>query len=541
MEDYQQHSPPTDVVLRETAKPTEAHIWGSSHPVPAMVTAPINTLCPDILSTIFLIVAQSVDWVFWRYVEQVSHICRYWRAVALDTPRLWNRLTFKGPKFQYEDSLALISELQKRSKSVPLHVKLLTDVRTGDGVAIANVIREAFPDFLRVGSLDMSCNYNLLMLLLSPYADTPNPIIQHLFVSVSIPGGDSNVPFKLFGDCMPNLRSLDIRKCQYNWQIVSSFRSLESLRMSFVGSNSLATFALLPRLKHLHLEGPQHLRASELSEAGVQTATTSTLAVIGSLQSLTLCGVIKPRQAISMLSHISLPACMRFSLDITCTSRSDQDYLDLLSCLSRLVAEGSRLSHIPIHCLSLTPSEIVAKAWDDWESLPVDGREDHRCPPVHLKREQAQVFVLRLYRPERMFARPPRPILEGMVVRSLVDLFNLQRLHSLVWRRETTVFIDAKVELDCSFFDQLMELRNIEVQESSWRRFKGILPTMDLVSAETQEENTISNFRGRPDSFNPLVLIAKLHQLQLQLSPEPKYCTSCPNLSNVTRVYETRG
>ncbi|KAF8656656.1 hypothetical protein AX16_002460 [Volvariella volvacea WC 439] len=486
-------------------------------------TAPVNTLCPDILSIIFLLVAQSADCVFPRYARQVSHICRYWRAVALDTPWLWNRLAFKAPKLCYAPSLALVSELQSRAQSVPLYVQLLVDMRDrGCALGAGPAIHAGFPDFLRIRSLDVSCDFHVLSSIFQPYVDIPNPLIRHLSISIPDYGyaEPMEISFKLFGDHMPNLKSLDIRTCNYDWRSVASFHSLESLRLFTYGAGSLTILAQLPRLKSLHVEYPRGHLPFGWQDLVPDAPSTSKIAVFKSLQSLIIDGGIIPSQVVSMLSYVSLPACTHFSLDVTCASHFDDDqpYFDLLSCLSQLVAERTPLPRIPIHSLALTPSEIVAKAWEDWDVVPIDGREDHKCPPIHYRR--GRTFVFRMY----TTGWTPTPIRNGVIIRSLVDLLDLQRLHSLAWKRSSHAF-DAHLNLDCGFFDSLAELRVIEVQEVNWKGYTGILPII-----ESRVE--ICHDEYDEDVQRTDVLMT----LRPTMRRTFKYCTSCPNLSEVTII-----
>lgn len=51
---------------------------------------------------------------------RISHVCRRWRAIALDTPGLWTHLTFDDNTNDFERS----SEWIRRSKSLPLDIEI---------------------------------------------------------------------------------------------------------------------------------------------------------------------------------------------------------------------------------------------------------------------------------------------------------------------------------------------------------------------------------------------------------------------------------
>ncbi|TEB23193.1 hypothetical protein FA13DRAFT_1640179, partial [Coprinellus micaceus] len=73
---------------------------------------PINRLPPEIFSTIFQLVkdditeAERVSWI------KVTHVCRYWREIALDHASLWSNISFIHPE--------LAKVMHIRSKISPL-------------------------------------------------------------------------------------------------------------------------------------------------------------------------------------------------------------------------------------------------------------------------------------------------------------------------------------------------------------------------------------------------------------------------------------
>ncbi|KAF8868002.1 hypothetical protein BD779DRAFT_1393234, partial [Infundibulicybe gibba] len=75
---------------------------------------PVARLPPEILSRIFVFNARMVrpgDRV--DVARAISHVCRRWREIALDCPRLWPHINFEhGPRW--------LTRVIERSRSVPL-------------------------------------------------------------------------------------------------------------------------------------------------------------------------------------------------------------------------------------------------------------------------------------------------------------------------------------------------------------------------------------------------------------------------------------
>ncbi|KAF7790708.1 hypothetical protein EIP86_001664 [Pleurotus ostreatoroseus] len=91
-------------------------------------TLPIARLPPELLSTIFVAYATSIreDYTLsWRDVQpylwvQVTHVCRYWRDVAIDCAVLWNWVV--------PASVACTQTILSRSRSAPLIINLNTQL-----------------------------------------------------------------------------------------------------------------------------------------------------------------------------------------------------------------------------------------------------------------------------------------------------------------------------------------------------------------------------------------------------------------------------
>ncbi|KAH9857699.1 hypothetical protein C2E23DRAFT_288006 [Lenzites betulinus] len=60
-----------------------------------VLAPPVNRLPPEILSEVFSYVHDESDNI--THVVKISHVCVWWREIALDTPRLWTTFTLDHP------------------------------------------------------------------------------------------------------------------------------------------------------------------------------------------------------------------------------------------------------------------------------------------------------------------------------------------------------------------------------------------------------------------------------------------------------------
>lgn len=85
---------------------------------------PIRRCPSDILRIIFqlFIVVENASWCE-ASIIRISHVCRRWRTIAIDTPSLWNRLVV--PKAHYiPHSLPLLNMVFSRLRSVAPDIKV---------------------------------------------------------------------------------------------------------------------------------------------------------------------------------------------------------------------------------------------------------------------------------------------------------------------------------------------------------------------------------------------------------------------------------
>ncbi|KAF8651384.1 hypothetical protein AX16_004807 [Volvariella volvacea WC 439] len=523
MVDYCQQSTPISPLLRKARQSTDSH---------ASPIALIHALDPDILSAIFYIIAQDAEWGYQSYVPQVSHVCSYWRSVALDTPQLWNHFRIRLTA-NYNNHW--ISECRRRARSIPLHIDIYMDKFSNQIALIsAEPIHQAFPDFRLIETLTISANVQLTQEILKVYTDITDPNIRYISIS-SFPSGldqwtshDDWYPFKTNG--MPHLESLQLHGCSIgDWGLITSFHSLKILRISPSHSISLDIFSVLPHLEELSVHFDRYNFSFLGSDRIIYKEACFQLLKTFSLSTP------YPSLAVRTLEFLSFPSCTTFNLSMTCrhTDSLESTLADLLSTLSRLVTGGMALSSLPVHRLEVSPAAIEAIAWNQGQDLPI---EDIKIPGwirrvrnmKDIDEQRSMYFSLHFFGPGRHIA-PPKSLLSRSVIRPLANLFNIEHLRFLSWEHFDAAFTNAKLELGNEFFYRTTELRSIEV-ETAFTDFLGaIAPTTNPIHAPVglslHEEESPSIW----DLPQPCTL-------PLRSGP----FLTCPNLSDIKLVLPDR-
>ncbi|KAF8651382.1 hypothetical protein AX16_004805 [Volvariella volvacea WC 439] len=504
----------------------------------------INKLCPDILSAIFLIIADNADWAYQNYVPQVSHVCAHWRFIAIDTPHLWSRLTIR---LSTGFNCSRISEWQRRARSLPFSVNLSQEnsLLSWPTVPItAEPIHQAFPDLRRIESFQVEGDKEFLHGVFRPYVDVPNPYIRHLTISHWQPSnGQLDPPLKLFCHDMPHLETLRLNSYDLSdWNAISSFQSLKRLWICQPASTPLHIFSALPRLEELDVEISYSLKP--LFSLVQSTSTMHKEAHFRSLLKLSL-HFPSPSLAAEMLGLISLPSCKSLNIGVTCGHVPIRIIEDLFSSLSCLLTTKTIFSRLPIHCLCVSPSEIVARAWDDCQNLKI--ADDHTRPSVKsfLVVDQSTAFRLRFYGPARRVAAP-KSLLAKIIIHPLLGLFDLQHLRFLSWEHFDATFTRAKLELGDSFFASAPELRKVEVRTAFSGFVDGMLPRMESILLVQHSHGEGLHLDDSEFVLIPLNLDSTLPMIYYEAPPESSTpfqsdsLIACPTLSNITIILPER-
>jgi hypothetical protein len=162
------------------------------------VLAQIDRLPPEVLAAIFVHLSKSEPTLpgrdvlhFVQDLVSVTHVCRFWRQVAINAPDLWTEIKMSN--------LEAVKTFLERSGVVPLHV----DLRPANGDLILAVAPHVYR-FRRVSVSVGAKRYNAFTSF-----TTPAPLLERLEIHCfhHYPGVQQ---FLLFDDQAPKLRELVI-------------------------------------------------------------------------------------------------------------------------------------------------------------------------------------------------------------------------------------------------------------------------------------------------------------------------------------------
>ncbi|KAF8647970.1 hypothetical protein AX16_006431 [Volvariella volvacea WC 439] len=464
----------------------------------------VTNLYPDILSHIFLLVAESVEWHYRRYVPQTSHVCGYWRAVALQTSLLWNRFIIRDRKFLKRP---WTQERLERAKSAMLNIT----VHPSDGLT-----SEFIPDLYRVQSLKIDGNksrtaWHLIQDILKPYTYEQNPNLRSLIVLYRRPFNQTDLTqlsFELFHNNLPNLVSIHLGGClPDDWRFLTHFRSLKSLKLT--GLEKFPSFEALSRIPHLE----------DLSVAFTKVMTPYDPKTVARFNSLRKFSFNDPTAAMTsyILGSIHLPSCTKIELE--CDGGTEKEYADLKPILAHFVTTGAPLlSTLPLHCMALADNWIAAIAPDGHKHLP------SYCNCTSATEVVATSDGISIELDADSIAA--RTFVATNIILPLASYFNHRHTRYLLWSHVNTE-PDVKLGLDHRFFSKMVELKVLDVVSDQ----AGFLDGMIHLQEEKGPTQEVLNSPNEQ-------LSGKFSTLCDSLSP-PSYCLSdvapkiaalCPNL-----------
>ncbi|RXW19998.1 hypothetical protein EST38_g5865 [Candolleomyces aberdarensis] len=184
---------------------------------------------PEILSNIFIILRRLIGTGHGYYYTppaswaHVTHVCRHWRAVALDCPALWSELLFVSPK--------TTEMMLQRSKNAPLTVKF-----TANLVRYHDILCKIVSQTGRLRDFELqnrSSTGSELLKTLSGFESTA-PTLEKLVlhgVPVGYGGQPYTLPENFLRDGAPSLRHLEVTQFAIRWDALPLSSSLTHLRL----------------------------------------------------------------------------------------------------------------------------------------------------------------------------------------------------------------------------------------------------------------------------------------------------------------------
>lgn len=183
---------------------------------PPFQQAQVNRLPAEILSMIFMTYPRLPDGALNnKMLIRISHVCRYWRSIALSTQYLWTHVDFRYG-----------SEVITRSQTLPIHLRIaFPELYTS--IPLLNALDSAewlSRDSDRVQVLDVDAEPAVISKLSAILGEAAEKLDTLCAASYLDP--DRRVDVPLFGPLLPNLRHLSLRSVVTNWASVSGLTSL---------------------------------------------------------------------------------------------------------------------------------------------------------------------------------------------------------------------------------------------------------------------------------------------------------------------------
>ncbi|KAI6044032.1 hypothetical protein EDC04DRAFT_2646812 [Pisolithus marmoratus] len=116
------------------------------------LTSPIRRVPPEVLGEIFYHCLPTAPYVTPRDVEGpmvLTQVCRHWRAVAMSTPRLWTSMTLHLDRATEEGYRSMCEAWLGRAKSLPLAMRVLSDLDSPDPTTQACIVSWLRPLLMR--------------------------------------------------------------------------------------------------------------------------------------------------------------------------------------------------------------------------------------------------------------------------------------------------------------------------------------------------------------------------------------------------------
>ncbi|TDL22601.1 hypothetical protein BD410DRAFT_788415 [Rickenella mellea] len=205
----------------------------------------VNKLPPEIITCIFLRL-QMRESSLWLHI---THVCRRWRHIALDSPSLWTSISLS----QYRPNE--LAAFLKRSKCSPLTVSLRASSKT-DNQVIVTLLCENLPRIREIHLIDEDRSW-AESLDLDTIFSTPSPCLEQLDVAFSY---KRNLPTFTFGSNYPALKRLKVDRHPLQWN-PSSIGGLQELVLKDIRaehqpnlSQMVSILEACPALEMLSLE-----------------------------------------------------------------------------------------------------------------------------------------------------------------------------------------------------------------------------------------------------------------------------------------------
>ncbi|KII87403.1 hypothetical protein PLICRDRAFT_177156 [Plicaturopsis crispa FD-325 SS-3] len=166
-----------------------------------------SRLPPEVLSEIFMFCRGDDFSIYALRWIAVTHVCRGWRDVALNFPRLWSSIVLKSP--------AWTKEMLKRSENMPLTIMGQSQYRDKKN---ALSLKPALKHLARISTLHLTSTSECMDELFGS-VDSSAPVLESLELVVPTQSDSKgyNLPETFCAGLNPTLRNLFLSSCSIPW------------------------------------------------------------------------------------------------------------------------------------------------------------------------------------------------------------------------------------------------------------------------------------------------------------------------------------
>jgi F-box-like len=315
-------------------------------PNAAEPTIPYITLPPELLSMIFIACADppsgTLNSSHWSQSAEmqwiaVTHVCRYWRSVALGCADLWRRLFVFNPD--------VTKEMIRRSKAANLEV-IINPLRLRQSLKslepINKVIEMVLPELHRVSVLYLSLFIEPLQSLVDSFVHAASKL-ESLYLNCILsldPSKSVQIPDAIFSRQTPALRSLKLHNCIFTSPSPSSDSQMVHIPSTI--SQIVSFLCRTPMLHTLELFNvlPKHLFTDTGAYPKLVLPELSRLDVTSSVVSCVI-----------LLEHLIFPITTNITLECDWDPLGNNDYRRLFRAF--LSAIGNEKANFVISALRL--------------------------------------------------------------------------------------------------------------------------------------------------------------------------------------------
>ncbi|KAJ7765442.1 hypothetical protein DFH07DRAFT_810614 [Mycena maculata] len=313
--------------------------------------SPVGRLPPEMLSRIFLFCSdpESLSWI-----KEVSHICHYWRTVALSCPNLWSFPVFSQPKWA--------DEMLKRSKMAPLTIKADMTYMTP---RMVNTVHSSLVQISRIGELDVKTGSRSVPEILN-LTDTA-PYLHSL--SLASPGFSQaehfTLPDKFLNGEAPRLRKLELTRFFLPWDspLMANLVHLKIHNPGPTARPSMTEFVQalerMPLLETLELDNALPEIAAGVSTVSMASSRTA----LKHLKRLAIANV-SALECADVLNHLSYPPTTSTRISCVGETSTVTAFSALIPALSDVPGQSAgNLKNLRSLYISIGFGGIVLRGW----------------------------------------------------------------------------------------------------------------------------------------------------------------------------------